>query len=63
MASNEQAIGVAQINDAISEVDKVTQSNAAVSEEAASASEELSGQAKALDDMVNDLAAIVGIKS
>jgi len=63
VASNEQAVGVAQINDAISEVDKVTQANAAVSEEAASASEELSGQAKALDAMVEDLAAIVGLKS
>lgn len=63
VASKEQAIGVTQINEAISEVDKVTQSNAAVSEEAAAASEELSGQAKALNSMVSELARVVGVKS
>jgi len=61
VASQEQALGVNQINMAISEVDKVTQANAAISEEAASASEELSGQARALDTMVKELAGIVGI--
>ena len=59
-ASSEQAQGIDQINIAISEIDKVTQSNAANSEEAASASEELSAQARELDDMVITLATLVG---
>ena len=59
-ASNEQAQGIDQINIAVAEIDKVTQSNAANSEEAASASEELSAQARELDDMVNTLASLVG---
>ena len=59
-ASNEQAQGIEQINTAIAEMDKVTQSNAANAEESASASEELSAQARELNDMVNTLAAIVG---
>jgi len=62
VASDEQAVGVNQINLAVSEVDKVTQANAAISEEAASASEELSGQAKELNSLVHSLAAIVGVK-
>ncbi|WP_170161805.1 methyl-accepting chemotaxis protein [Desulfosoma caldarium] len=43
VASNEQAEGVNQINLAVLEMDKVTQSNAATSEECASASEQLFG--------------------
>ena len=63
VASDEQAVGVNQINLAVSEVDKVTQGNAAISEEAASASEELSGQAKELNALVHSLAEIVGAKA
>ena len=59
-ASNEQAQGIEQINAAIAEMDKVTQSNAANAEESASASEELSAQARELNDMVNALIGIVG---
>lgn len=58
-ASNEQAQGIDQINTAVSQMDQVTQSNAASSEEAASASEELSAQAADLNEMVDVLAAIV----
>ncbi|MDZ7640885.1 MAG: methyl-accepting chemotaxis protein [Desulfurivibrio sp.] len=60
VASDEQAHGVNQINIAVSEVDKVTQGNAAISEEAASASEELTGQANEINNLIRDLAAIVG---
>lgn len=60
VASREQAQGIEQVNRAVAEMDKVTQSNAASSEEAASASEELSAQATELDDMVMTLSAIVG---
>ena len=59
-ASKEQSQGIEQINTAIAQMDKVTQSNAANAEESASASEELSAQARELNDMVNALAAIVG---
>jgi methyl-accepting chemotaxis protein len=59
-ASGDQAEGVNQINIAVMEMDKVTQSNAAVSEESAAASEELSVQARQLDDLVQKLADIVG---
>jgi methyl-accepting chemotaxis protein len=59
-ASNEQAQGIDQVNTAVSQMDQVTQSNAANAEESASASEELSAQAKELNDMVDVLARIVG---
>ena len=62
VASDEQALGVNQINSAVSDVDKVTQGNAAISEEAASASEELSGQAKELSELVHSLAEVVGAR-
>jgi methyl-accepting chemotaxis protein len=59
-ASNEQAQGIDQVNTAVSQMDQVTQSNAANAEESASASEELSAQARELNDMVSILAGIVG---
>ncbi|MBN2713450.1 MAG: methyl-accepting chemotaxis protein, partial [Planctomycetes bacterium] len=59
-ASNEQAQGVDQVNTAVAQMDKVTQSNAANAEESASASEELSAQAVNLKDTVNRLVEMVG---
>jgi methyl-accepting chemotaxis protein len=59
-ASNEQAQGVEQVNIAVSQMDRVTQQNAAGAEEAASASEELSAQAVAVNSVVEDLSALVG---
>ena len=58
-ATNEQALGVNQVNTAVAQMDKVTQSNAASSEEAASASVELATQAATLNDMVSNLVAMV----
>ena len=52
VASNEQASGIAQINQGIMQVSEVTQSNSATSEESAAASEELSSQAEVLKGMV-----------
>ncbi|MEE9386871.1 MAG: methyl-accepting chemotaxis protein [Nannocystaceae bacterium] len=49
-ASNEQAKGISEINTALSQVDKVTQTNTASAEESAAASQELSRQAKELVD-------------
>ncbi|HOZ46086.1 MAG TPA: methyl-accepting chemotaxis protein [Candidatus Hydrogenedentes bacterium] len=59
-ASREQTQGIEQINTAVAQMDQVTQSNAANSEEAASASEELSAQASELNEMVKVLSGIVG---
>lgn len=58
-ASGEQSQGIEQINKAISEMDQVTQSNAANSEESASAAEELTAQSGAMRDAVADLLHIV----
>jgi methyl-accepting chemotaxis protein len=58
-ASKEQAQGIEQLNQAVTQIDHVTQSNAASSEEAASAGEELSAQATELTQMVSDLTAIL----
>ena len=54
-ASNEQALGIEQVNTTVSQMDKVTQSNAANAEESASASEELTAQAKELTEVVRVL--------
>ena len=62
-ASVEQSQGIEQVNTAVAQMDKVTQSNAANAEESASASEELSGQAQSLNMIVNDLVSVVnGLK-
>lgn len=53
VASNEQAIGVEQINQGITQIADVVQTTSATSEETASASEELSGQAEMLKEQVS----------
>ncbi|HEY3325190.1 MAG TPA: methyl-accepting chemotaxis protein [Planctomycetota bacterium] len=58
-ASEEQSKGIDQVNIAVSQMDKVTQSNAANAEESASASEELSAQAGELGALVKVLLAMV----
>ncbi|MBE2214380.1 MAG: MCP four helix bundle domain-containing protein [Opitutaceae bacterium] len=58
-ASNEQSRGIGQVNVAVAEMDKVTQSNAANAEESASASEELNAQAEMLRATVGTLASLV----
>jgi methyl-accepting chemotaxis protein len=59
-ASDEQAKGIEQINTAVSQMDQVTQANAANAEESASACEELSAQAEGLRRTVQELHAIMG---
>jgi len=61
-ASKEQANGVDQVNIAVTQMDKVTQSNAANAEETASAAEELNAQAKSVQDAVIELERLVGIQ-
>jgi methyl-accepting chemotaxis protein len=53
VASNEQALGIEQVNQAIMQVSQVVQTNSATSEEGAAASEELSSQAVLLRESVN----------
>lgn len=52
-ASNEQAAGIEQINEEITQVSQVVQSNAATAEESAASSEELAGQAEQLKTLVS----------
>lgn len=58
-ASEEQSKGIEQIGTAVTQMDKLTQANAANAEESASASEELAAQAKELGEMVRVLVGIV----
>ena len=52
-ASQDQAQGISQVNLGLNEIDMVTQQNTAVAEESASASEELSGQAEQLRQLLS----------
>lgn len=51
-ASNEQANGIAQINQGLSQIEQVTQQNTAASEQGAAAAEELSSQAEQMREML-----------
>lgn len=62
-AAQEQAQGIDQVNISVNQMDKVTQANAANAEESASASEELSAQAKQMQQIVRDLTSLVGDSS
>ena len=52
-ATGEQSNGIAQVNIAVAELDRMTQQNAALVEESAAAAESLREQAVALSDSVN----------
>ena len=62
-ASREQTEGITQINAAVGQMDKVTQSNAATAEESAAAAEELNAQAAVMKQSVAELLQLVGNKS
>ncbi|AQT67870.1 Dipeptide chemoreceptor protein [Anaerohalosphaera lusitana] len=62
-ASQEQSQGIDQVNTAVTQMDKVTQQNAANAEESASASEELSAQAEQMNMVVSELVELVGGKN
>lgn len=59
VACNEQTKGIEQINTAVGEMDKITQGNAASSEESASASEQLQAQSSELEQLVQQLSLFV----
>ena len=58
-ASREQTQGITQINTAVGQMDKVTQSNAASAEESAAAAEELNAQAELMKQSVIELLKLV----
>jgi methyl-accepting chemotaxis protein len=59
-ATGEQAKGFAQITEAVSEIDSITQANAASAEETASSNEELSAQASELTSLMTRLNVMIG---
>ncbi|MFA5262745.1 MAG: methyl-accepting chemotaxis protein [Opitutaceae bacterium] len=59
-ASQEQSQGVDQLNTAVGQMDKITQSNASNSEETAAAAEELNAQAATLKEAVAQLLELIG---
>jgi methyl-accepting chemotaxis protein/methyl-accepting chemotaxis protein-1 (serine sensor receptor) len=63
IGSQEQAKGIEAIARALSEMDRVTQGTAAAAEEGASASEEMSAQARSLSRIVGELRAMAGAEA
>jgi methyl-accepting chemotaxis protein len=59
-ASREQSDGIGQINIAVGQMDKITQSNAAGAEENAASAEELNAQAEIMKQSVMELLKLVG---
>lgn len=59
VSSNEQANGIEQVNQAVSDMDSITQKNASTSEEAASAADELNAQSEDMLNIVNKLIHII----
>ena len=59
-AAHEQAQGIEQINKAVGQMDKVSQSNASSAEEGAAAAEQMDTQAESLKEQVTQLRQLVG---
>jgi ABC-type transporter Mla subunit MlaD len=62
-ASREQTQGLSQVTTAVSQMDQITQGNAATAEETAAASQELNTQATALSEAVASLRSVIGESS
>ncbi|MCC8167170.1 MAG: methyl-accepting chemotaxis protein, partial [Planctomycetes bacterium] len=58
-ATNEQAQGVDQVNTAVAQMDRVTQTNAATANESSNAASQLSEQSSNLNLLVGNLAELV----
>jgi len=59
-ASKEQAQGIEQLNQAMLEIDRVVQQNAANAEESASAASQLQAQSERMREIVGEMAALMG---
>ncbi len=62
-SSQEQSAGITQLNTALTQMDQVTQTNAASAEETASVTVQLDQQAIKLHKMVDELSGILGIEA
>ena len=62
VSSNDQTRGIEQMSEAMTEMDKITQQNAANSEETSSASEEMKAQSEKMRGFVDELVALVGAR-
>jgi len=62
-AAKEQAQGIRQVGDAMTQMDKVTQGNASSAEQTSSAAEQLNAQARLLQDNVEQLRALIASTS
>jgi hypothetical protein len=62
-AAHEQAQGIEQVNGAITQMERVSQANAADAEDSAQAAGDLAGQAETLQRLVNELRGLVGGKA
>ena len=60
IAGQEQARGIEEIARALTDIDRVTQANAAASEQSASAAQQMAAQAHSLDHLVAGLRAMAG---
>jgi ABC-type transporter Mla subunit MlaD len=61
-AAREQAQGIEQINQAIGQMDRMTQNTASSAEETAAAAEQMNAQAACLNDQVDQLRRLVGAR-
>lgn len=59
-ASKEQALGIEQLNQAMLEIDRVVQQNAANAEQSASAASELQAQSERMREIVAEMASLLG---
>jgi len=59
-ATREQAQGIQQINIAVADIDKVTQKNAAASEESAASAAKMNSQAREMTGLLGQLMTVVG---
>jgi methyl-accepting chemotaxis protein len=59
-ASQEQSLGIGQVNEAVQRMDRVTQGNAAAAEQSAGAADELTKQSQQLHIVVRELSQLVG---
>ncbi len=62
-ATEQQALGIDNINTTVSKIDSITKQNAANAEESAAASQELNGEANLLHKLIEDLSVIVNGKN
>jgi len=60
VASNEQSQGIGQVTTAVSQMDRVTQANAASAEQTAAAAEQLNSQSLLLQDTVTQMQTLTG---